>query len=277
MVDPDYAGALQTSHPAGMGQCGVAPGDRARAPLTIAAAQSRSVPGDVEANVRRHLRFVQCAIDHEVDLIVFPELSLTGYEPTLATPLAMTPRDARLRPFDQIARTHSVTIVVGAPLSSKREKPSIGAIAFTPAGGIAYAKQHLHEGEEACFSPGDRGCVVAVKDRQVALAICADTNQAIHARDAATHGADVYAAGVLITADGYERDADILQGDAREHRMVVLMANHSHPTGGLTPAGRSAIWDETGQRLIAAVGTEEALVVGAWTTSGWTGSMVSVA
>ena len=259
-----------------MGQCGVSPGDRARAPITIAAAQSRSVPGDIDVNIERHLQFLHVAADHAVGLIVFPELSLTGYEPTLAKHLAMTPRDERLRPLDETARRQGITIVVGAPLAAGRGEPYLGAIAFTPAGTIAYAKQHLHDGAEASFSPGDRGCVVAVKDRQVALAICADTKQATHVRDAATRGADVYAAGVLVTTDGYAGDADILQGYATAHRMVVLMANHSHPTGGLTPAGRSAIWDETGELVVATDGTEEALVVGAWTTSGWTGSVVSV-
>ena len=139
------ARAESASHSAGMGQCGVSPGDRARAPITIAAAQSRSVPGDIDVNIERHLQFLHVAADHAVGLIVFPELSLTGYESTLAKHLAMTPRDERLRPLDET--------VVGAPLAAGRGEPYLGAIAFTPAGTIAYAKQHLHDSEEAYFSP----------------------------------------------------------------------------------------------------------------------------
>ncbi|HJR33258.1 MAG TPA: nitrilase-related carbon-nitrogen hydrolase, partial [Pseudomonas sp.] len=46
--------------------------------LTIAAAQSISVAGDLAANIARHLRFMQVAAEQGVQLLVFPELSLTG-------------------------------------------------------------------------------------------------------------------------------------------------------------------------------------------------------
>lgn len=47
---------------------------------TIAAAQSISVPQDVAANVQEHLRLIHAAARHGVQWLVFPELSLTGYE-----------------------------------------------------------------------------------------------------------------------------------------------------------------------------------------------------
>ena len=52
-------------------------------PITIAAAQSTSVKADVEQNVQIHIRFIRHAARNNVRLIVFPELSLTGYEPAL--------------------------------------------------------------------------------------------------------------------------------------------------------------------------------------------------
>lgn len=52
--------------------------------LTLAAAQTISIPGDVPANIQRHLAFMQAAAQQGVQLLVFPELSLTGYEPSLA-------------------------------------------------------------------------------------------------------------------------------------------------------------------------------------------------
>ena len=56
--------------------------------------------------------------------------------------------------------------------------------------------------------------------------------------------------------------------------MAVLMANHSIPTGGWTPAGGSAIWDETGRRVAVAEGTAEALVIGVKDAQGWKGRVV---
>ena len=52
--------------------------------LIIAAAQSASVPGNVSRNVARHLQFAPWPAGNGAQLLVFPELSLTGYEPAIA-------------------------------------------------------------------------------------------------------------------------------------------------------------------------------------------------
>ena len=57
-----------------------APDDHERARLRIAAAQSASVPLDIAANLLRHLDFIDAAAREQVELLVFPELSLSGYE-----------------------------------------------------------------------------------------------------------------------------------------------------------------------------------------------------
>lgn len=56
-----------------------------RPQLCIAAAQAISVANDVARNVQTHLAFAREAAQQGVQLLVFPELSLTGYElPQLA-------------------------------------------------------------------------------------------------------------------------------------------------------------------------------------------------
>jgi predicted amidohydrolase len=57
------------------------------------------------------------------------------------------------------------------------------------------------------------------------------------------------------------QDSAQLRGYAVEHRMVVLMANHASPTGGWATAGRSAIWDEHGGEVVAALGDGEAILI----------------
>ena len=52
--------------------------------LIIAAAQSTSIAGEIAGNVAHHLRFGTIAAEHGAQLLVFPELSLTGYEPSVA-------------------------------------------------------------------------------------------------------------------------------------------------------------------------------------------------
>ena len=47
--------------------------------LKLALAQIATKLGDVESNLEKHLDYIQQAKSQKADLIVFPELSLTGY------------------------------------------------------------------------------------------------------------------------------------------------------------------------------------------------------
>ncbi|MCP4202174.1 MAG: carbon-nitrogen hydrolase [bacterium] len=47
--------------------------------ITVGIAQIDARLGDVEANLERHLSWIERACESKVDLLVFPELSLTGY------------------------------------------------------------------------------------------------------------------------------------------------------------------------------------------------------
>ena len=52
--------------------------------MRISVAQIESVKGDIANNIIKHKKVINLAIKNKVEVIVFPELSLTGYEPTLA-------------------------------------------------------------------------------------------------------------------------------------------------------------------------------------------------
>lgn len=54
--------------------------------LTVGLAQCDCLLGEVEANVERHLDWIERARQRDVDLLVFPELSLTGYRLLHLTP-----------------------------------------------------------------------------------------------------------------------------------------------------------------------------------------------
>lgn len=244
--------------------------------FSIAAAQSPSVKGDIESNVRIHERFIRIAAEHDVHVVVFPELSLTGYEPELAGDLQIQIDDKRLYPISELARHFEMTIIIGAPLSSNQSKPYIGALVYGPDISVHYAKQHLHPGEEAFFSPGSRGCVIDVSGERLGLAICADISHASHAQNASQDGATLYAVGVLITESGYQEDIDLLQAYAKRHKMAVVMANHCSPTGGWNPAGKSAIWDENGNTAATSHGTDEALVIAEKGVETWRGTVIPV-
>lgn len=247
-------------------------------PLVIAAAQSISIAGDINANISRHLQFMRKAADNGVHLLVFPELSLTGYERSLARKLAILPDDDVLSPLRDMAQRAGMVTVVGAPLisSSSRDDIFIGALVLGTDGAIGvYAKQHLHPGEDTVFACGEGGSFVSVQDSEVALAICADYTHPGHVQRAARSGAGIYAAGALITERGYMLETELLAGYAVEHKMAVLLANHGGPTGGWNPVGRSAIWVEDGRQVVAASGCGDLLVIATRDSGRWSGMTVA--
>lgn len=142
----------------------------------IAAAQVASVRGDIDANIATHAAAIAAAAKHEVCLLVFPELSLTGYEPDLAAELAMTAAENRLAPLFALARQHQMEIVVGAPLPNGNAKPALGAILITAAGTTrSYRKMHLGASERPYFEPGDTPLTLSTSGHTVGIAICADS------------------------------------------------------------------------------------------------------
>ena len=231
--------------------------------LRIAAAQSTSIALDVEANVARHLDFIDAAREARVDLLVFPELSLTGYELARMASCALTPDDAVLAPLRERAREYKMTIVAGAPIRFADSLPAIGAITFHAAGRTSvYRKRFLHDGEEKFACAGTAlSQVHDVRGARVALAICADTGNQQHPHGAAMQGAELYASGGLVSVAGYARDSAQLQGYAALFGMEVLLANHAYRSGGIDSAGRSAIWAAGGELIIAAPGQGEMLVI----------------
>lgn len=246
--------------------------------LTLAAAQSVSIAGDVPANIQRHLMLMRAAVGQGVQLLVFPELSLTGYEPALAADLAIAPHHAVLAPLREMARELRLTVVVGMPIRLAPEAGvSIGALVLGADCSLGvYTKQHLHPGEEAAFVPGQGGAMLEWGDDRIALAVCADFSHATHPRAAAEAGATVYAAGVLISEGGYATDSALLQGYAAEHGLLVLMANHGGPSGGWACAGRSALWGPDCRLLAAAPGAGDALVIARCEGDQWSGHVVTL-
>lgn len=241
----------------------------------LAVVQVPSEKGEIEINLQTHIKAAHIAAKNGVSLLVFPELSLTGYEGALAQALAMTTADERLLSLQKVAMKSDMHIVVGAPLKT-HHLPEIGAIIFSPDGEMSsYSKMHLHPGEDQYFQAGHTKKLLDIYSHKVAMAICADTNHEKHAKAYAEIGADVYVAGVLITEGGYQADTEKLRSYAKEHDLLVAMANYNQPTGGWQPIGKSAIWDESGL-LASADETENCLVIAEKIPTGWQSKVIAL-
>lgn len=242
----------------------------------IAAIQSISMAGNIEANVARHARLARIAAMHGATFALFPELSLTGYELAIAHEVAIRQDDVRLAELRAVARETDMTIAAGAPIAGEDGKVYIAALSFRPDGQMdCYTKQHLHEGEARVFAAGEGGEAMDIHGQKIALAVCADISHASHPRRASEDGACIYAASVLVSESGYATDSGLLEQYAKEHAMLVVMANHGGATGGWRSAGRSAIWDRNGELVVAAPADGECIVWAAQESDGWSGQVLS--
>ncbi|WP_312226647.1 carbon-nitrogen hydrolase family protein [Pseudescherichia sp.] len=228
--------------------------------LRIAAGQFAPVRGCIEENMHYHELLITSAASAGVNLIIFPELSLTGYEPEMADRLALAD-ETRLLPLQTLAERYDMTIVAGAPLHVKDSKPAIGACVISSKQPVFfYRKMYLHPGESDYFSSGEAECVITARTFNIGVAICADAGHPMHAERTVQRGAKIYINSVL-SAGGYDKDAGLLQSYAKRYAMPTLMANYCGPSGGWKPVGKSAAWNEKGELIAQAPEDRAALVI----------------
>ena len=219
-------------------------------PLTVAVAQPVCADLDVAANVAAHAEVVRTA---GARLVVFPELSLTGYDLT-APSVAVD--DARLAPLvDACARTGS-TALVGAPVRAEDGREHIAVLAVTGAGvRLVYRKMWLHGAEGDRFAPGEKPEVLLLDGWRLGLAVCRDAGVPQHAADTAALGIDAYVAGTLYGA-GREAQADRdghMRARAADHGVWAVLSTTAGPSGEYREtSGGSGIWTPDGEVLVQA-------------------------
>jgi predicted amidohydrolase len=209
--------------------------------MKLCVAQTRPVKGDIPANLERHIALIELA--RGADVILFPELSLTGYEPTLAKELAIEPDDSRLDDFQAISDSSAVTLGVGAPTRST-SGPCITMFLFQPRKPrLTYSKRYLHPDEEPFFVAGQQIMTLNVNRAVIAPAICYELSVREHSENAARSGASIYMASVAKTVKGLDAAIPALTGIARQYSMTVLMANSVGECDGCECAGKTSAWN----------------------------------
>jgi predicted amidohydrolase len=217
--------------------------------MKICVAQTRPVKGDIQANIENHKKFVELATAYGADTVIFPELSLTGYEPTLAQALATNQDDCRFDDFQKISDGQEVTIGVGVPTKNNGH-PSISMLIFQPhRPRQMYSKQYLHVDEEPFFMNGQNSAGLLGDKSNVALAICYELSVPEHAEKAVASGADIYVASVAKSASGVEQAVKRLSDIAQTYAMTVLMSNCIGPSEDFESAGQTAVWNNQGLLL----------------------------
>ncbi|CAH0539701.1 carbon-nitrogen hydrolase family protein [Vibrio marisflavi] len=215
--------------------------------VRFALAQLKVDSGNIANNLKWHKAACSHAAQLEVDVVVFPELSLTGYELELLESLALSRSSSIIKELSNIAVSEGLTVIVGLPLRTKQSKPYISAAILHPNRSVDfYHKQYLHQGEEKYCAAGEKNCFFSVNRVKLALAVCADFTEEQHYNDAYKDNADVYLVSALIAKNGFFEDSKLLSNIAKKINTPVLLSNYVGKTGGLDTAGRCSVWDNNG-------------------------------
>lgn len=218
--------------------------------MKICVAQTKPVPGDISSNIENHKNLIQLAVDNGADMIIFPELSLTGYEPAFAKDLATTQDDSRLDDFQEISNASKITIGVGLPTKNDAGI-CISMVIFQPhKERQTNSKKYIHADEEPFFISGENNPILKVNEKNIAMAICYELSVPEHAENASKSCAEIYIASVAKTASGVGKAHKRLSEIAGEYSMTVLMANCIGPSGDGDCAGKSGIWNNKGVCIV---------------------------
>ena len=150
--------------------------------VSVAVAQINCTVGDLEGNSRRIVEAARRAAASRADILLTPELSLTGYPPEdllLRRAFYGAVDDALARLAAQLLQFPELRVIVGHPLA--REGQRFNAASLLHGGVIAgsYCKHDLPNydvfDEQRYFTPDNRPFVFDVKGTRFAINICEDT------------------------------------------------------------------------------------------------------
>jgi NAD+ synthase (glutamine-hydrolysing) len=235
--------------------------------VRLALAQINTIVGDLEGNRERILRRIADARGVGADVVLLPELAVTGYPPEDLLLRPAFVREAR-RSLERIAsEVHDVIAFVGCPLL---DRDLFNACAVCADGRVqaVYRKRFLPNygvfDEDRYFAPGRELVVIGLGETLIGPTVCEDLWQpGPPATDLALAGAQLL---VNISASpfhvGKEREREeMLIVRARDNSCFVAFVNAVGAQDELVFDGHSVVIDDEGEVVARAPGFEEALLV----------------
>ena len=235
--------------------------------MRLALAQINVVVGDLDGNRERILAALADARRQGAELVLFPELAVTGYPPEdlLLRPAFVRAAEASLHEI--AAACTGLTALVGTPWF---DRDLFNACAVCADGEVRsiYRKRYLPNygvfDEDRYFAPGRELVLLRLGKTLIGPTVCEDIWQpGPPATDLALAGAELL---VNISASPYhvgkaEDREEMLVTRARDNSAFLAFCNLVGGQDELVFDGHSVVLDDEGEVLARAPGFEEALLV----------------
>jgi Predicted amidohydrolase len=244
--------------------------------VKLALAQIKTKLGVVEANLEKHLDFIQRAGREGCDLIVFPELSLTGYVLQDLVPTVAHRANADDPVFKELlAASRNIDIVVGFAEEDVRNRFYISS-AYLSQGKIVHVHRKVYLptyglfDEGRFFAWGDSVAAFDTRFGRAGILICEDfwhtsspyllwmDGADLFLFTSASPGRGLTSAPQLSTAQWVE---SINQAYASIFTSIVIHSNRVGYEDGLHFWGGSTVFDPNGELIAKAPLEDEALTL----------------
>ncbi len=252
--------------------------------MRVALAQINPTVGDFAENIRVILRDAREAARRGADVVVFPELALTGYPPRdlVEKPSFLTRSEMDLEKLARETAELDLSLIVGFVARSRAEtgKRALNSAAVIHRGEIVFRQSKMLLptydvfDEARYFRPAEREDLCTLAGRRVALTICEDAwndrqfwKQRLYTRDPVE---ELFGAGaeamICINASPYQMGKrevrrSIYRSAARRYRKPVVYVNQVGGNDQLVFDGSSFAMSGDGTMIAAARSFGEDLVV----------------
>lgn len=221
--------------------------------LTLGLAQMDCEIGALEHNMERVASMTREAAAKGAQLVVFPELILTGYNQDILGPrlleLALSRDDEPIQRLARLAGENGVYLVVG--FIERRETPGViyDSVVFCgPDGKVidTYAKSHLFATERFHFRRGDVLPVYQTRLGKLGLLVCYDIGFPEVGRIMSLQGAELLLASTAWITQDQDLWALHLRARALDNLVFVAGVNRSGEEGNLHYIGQSMLVNPRG-------------------------------
>jgi predicted amidohydrolase len=231
--------------------------------MKIALYQGAGKPTRVDENLATIERKATSAAEQGADLIIFPELFLSGYNiAKTVQELAEEVDGPANQKAVQIAWEANIAILYGYPERQDTEVYNSALLIDRKGHTRAnYRKTHLYGSyEKSCFKPGDSLVIAELEDMNIGILICYDVEFPEAVRALVNAGADFVVVPTALM-EGYCRVAEhIVPTRAYESEIFVAYVNRCGIEGDTTYCGRSCLVGPDGREILRAGKTEELLI-----------------
>ena len=234
--------------------------------VTVSIAQINPIVGSFKQNLQMIVEAISTAKNYNADVIVFPELALTGYPPEdlLFRPTFIQKVEDTL---EQIAELSiGITTIIGAPVIRNDKLYNMACVLSDGKSIFEYAKQHLPNyrvfDEKRYFNKGKENGIIEINGHKIGLLICEDIWKKSPAKKAKQAGAELL---LVLNASPFragktQERLNLLKQRSSKNQIPIVYNNLVGGQDELIFDGESMVFNQQGELTFQAPSFETGVI-----------------